>query len=117
LKTFTKLRIICILKYRRKKHPKYFELYDNGFRLCIDTTHNEENNKNYLLYRVNLLTEGLKNNEFDEEYFKQHFTTIAEQWIINTKLNELRRDDANKFFDEADAYAKENNLKWGIIYD
>ena len=101
---------------RRKKHPLYFEVYDAAMKICFDASAKASKEADYLKFQFNLLTEGLKEGECTEEYFKKHFDQLADKHIEVTKWFTEQQKEAEKLFRQADAYAKRNNLLWGVLY-
>ena len=103
-------------KRRRTKHPKYFELYDAGLKMCFETSDKVNKEAEYLGYHFNLLTEGLQDGECTEEYFRSRFEELANRHVKVSLWRKERQVEIEKLFREADRYAKENNLGWGVLY-
>ena len=105
-----------LTKYRRKKYPEYFKLLDAGNRLRDDSAWYTRKEAAYLEFQFKFLTKGLRDGECTEEYFKQHFNELADHHADVTKAFIAIQAEAENLLREADVYAKENNLLWGILY-
>jgi uncharacterized membrane protein len=105
-----------LAKNKRKKHPLYFEAYDTAMKISFDASAKVKHVSSYIEFQFKMLTEGLAEGECTEEYFKKRFEYLANLYVDTTKWFKEQQKEAEKFFREADLYAKENNLLWGIVY-
>jgi hypothetical protein len=103
-------------KYHRKKHPIYFNFYDAGMKICTEASNKASHEADYIKFQFDLLTEGLKEGECTDEYFKHRSEQLADRYTEATKQFKEQQAEAEKLFREADLYAKRNNLLWGVIY-
>lgn len=106
-------------RIRRKRHPKWYEYYDRalGNSLCIGSRFREKTET------INARRELLQKTFFEgkctaEEYddamkiLDKELREAAKLFSINKELLGVDAD-----LKEADTYAKEHNLKWGIIFE
>jgi hypothetical protein len=103
-------------KNKRKKHPVYFEYYDAAVKLCFEASAKVKHEASHLDFHFKMLTDGLKEGECTEEYFKKRFDQLTDRYIETVKWFTEQQKEAEKLFREADLYAKENNLRWGVLY-
>lgn len=103
-------------KNKRKKHPEYFEYYDAAVKLCFEASYKVKHEASYLEFHFKMLTDGLKDGECTEEYFKKRFDQLTDRYIETTRWFTEQQKEAEKLFREADLYAKKNNLLWGVLY-
>ena len=103
-------------KSRRKKHPKYFEFFDAAMKVSFDASKKVKKEAEYIEYQLNLLTTGLREGTCEEEYFRKHFNELADRHVEVTNWFKEQQKEAEKLFREADFYAKENDLLWGVLY-
>lgn len=103
-------------KNRRKKHPLYFEAFDAAMKICFEASAKVNHDTEYIKHQFDMLTEGLRECECTEEYFIKRFDYLANRHIETTKWFKEQQAEAEKLFREADLYAKENDLLWGVLY-
>lgn len=103
-------------KSRRKKYPKYFEFFDAAMKVSFDASKKVTSEVEYIEYQLNLLTTGLREGTCEEEYFRKHFNQLADRHVEVTNWFKEQQKEAEKLFREADFYAKENSLLWGVLY-
>lgn len=105
-----------ILKSRRKKHPKYFELYDDAFHESMRIGRYRSNRMNLIEHKVKMWIDGYSEGECTKEDLVKNINSlcyayieVVDDWSAGNKLVEEKLKLADK-------YAKENGLKWGILY-
>lgn len=103
-------------KSRRKKHPMYFEFFDAAMKISFEASKKANKEAEYIEYQLNLLTTSLREGTCGEEYFRKHFNELADRHVEVTNWFKEQRKEAEKLFREADFYAKENDLLWGVLY-
>ena len=106
-----------ILKYRRKKYPKYFNYYDTSKLIYSGAVDKINKEIDYFNFRVKILTEGLNEGECTADFFKASFDAMTDRYIKASAEFVKQRAESEELFKKADDYAREHNLKWGIIYD
>lgn len=101
---------------RRKKHPLYFEAYDEAMKICFAASAKVRHDVECLKHQFDMLTEGLREGECTVEYFRKRFEYLANRHVETTKWFKEQQAEAEKLFRQADSYAKRNNLLWGVLY-
>lgn len=105
-----------ILKSRRKKHPKYFELYDDAFYESMRIGRYRSNRMKLIENKVKMWANGYEDGECTKEDLVKNINSLCYAYI------EVVDDCSagNKLVEEklklADKYAKDNGLKWGTLY-
>ncbi len=105
-----------VKRYRRKKYPKYFELCDSAMKAKYTAAAAADTEIAYLENRVRFLAEGFMAGECTKAYIEEQFGLLLDRYIKAVKLYEDKCANANETLKDADKYAKENNLTWGILY-
>lgn len=113
--------VVCIIfepveRIRRNKYPEYFKLLDAGNKLREEAAYYTKKEVAYLEFKFKLLTDGLRDGECTEEYFRERFNELADHHTEVIRLFTAAQAEAEKLLREADLYAKENNLLWGVLY-
>ena len=103
-------------KYRRKKHPKYFEYYDEATKLKVAATAEMDRMLDWFTFRVSILTEGLNEGECTKDYFKQSFDAITDRYIDASSRFTEQCKKSDELFKQADLYAREHMLNWGVLW-
>jgi hypothetical protein len=102
---------------RKNKHPEYFEFYDaavyESFR--VGGKLNEE--KRRIEYYVKLYTNGYRDGECTAEDITKRMAQLTQRWINACDDYKQEQKNIKVLLQKADAYAKEHNLKWGVIYE
>lgn len=102
---------------RKNKHPEYFEFYDTAvyesFRIGGDL--NAE--KRRIEYYIKLYGDGYRDGECTVEHITKKMAQLTQWWITACDKYNEEQKNINVLLQKADAYAKEHNLKWGIIYE
>lgn len=102
--------------YRRSKHPEYYKYYDAAMKICFDASKKVNKEADYIEYQFNLITVGIREGECTDEYARKRLNELSDRHIEITNWFKEQRAEAEKLFREADFYAKENNLLWGVLY-
>ena len=103
-------------KTRRKKYPKYFEFFDAAMKISFGASTVVNKKADYIMYQMNLLTTGLREGTCEEDYFRKRFNELADMYVEATNWFKEQQQEAEKLFREADFYAKEYDLLWGVLY-
>ena len=106
-------------KVRRKKHPVWYEHYNNAL---ANSMHIGNKFRHRIEY-INKLKEVFQDKFFEGGYTEAEFNDAID--VLNIEYKDATRQfraDKEAYGIEADlkaadAYAKEHNLKWGVIYD
>ena len=102
---------------RKRKHPKYFDLYDTAVSESFRIGGKLNAEKRRIEYYIKLYGDGYRDGECTSEHITKKMAQLTQSWI--TACDEYNQEEKNikVLLQKADAYAKEHNLKWGIIYD
>jgi hypothetical protein len=101
---------------RRKQHPEYFKLFDEAVDISNEAHDVCTHKKVYFEHKLKLIYEGLQDGECTVEYFKEYLDRINKQYIEFATWFEEKNKEAKELFRKADFYAKEHDLRWGILY-
>ena len=106
-------------KIRRKKHPVWYEHYDRAVHNAFDIGGKYTKMLDSINERRKLVqdtfTEGRCTAEDYKDVMKATDTDFIDAFKWYTQAEETLR--INEDLRAADTYAKEHNLKWGIIYE
>jgi hypothetical protein len=106
-------------KIRRKKHPKWYEHYDraksNAFRAGGEFSHKLDT----ICARGEMIQDMLFKGECSKETYLEAMKVLEKERVEVVEQYHLKQEALGIEADlrAADAYAKEHNLKWGIIYE
>lgn len=106
-------------KIRRKKHPKWYEYYDraksNAFRAGSEFSQKLDT----ICTRGEMLQDMLFKGECSSEEYLEAMKVLEKERVEVVTQYHLKQDALGIEADlrAADVYAKEHNLKWGIIYE
>lgn len=106
-----------INKYRRKKYPDYFKLYDAAIAESFNVTEEFNSRYNPIKYKFKLWTEGLKDGECTPERFEESMAKLSRDYQDLCCWYAIASTYIQDCWKLVDAYAKEHGLSWGIIYD
>ena len=106
-------------KIRRKKHPVWYTYFDLAVKNSFEIGAKFRRQTESINKRRDKVQEMLFQGECTEDEYIDAMKTLAKEYSDAVKWfklikKELCIDDDLK---AADAYAKEHNLKWGIIYE
>ena len=106
-----------INSYRRNKHPEYFEYWDAAVSESFKVGGKLNAEKRRIEYYIKLYGDGYRDGECTAEHITKKMAQVTQWWI--TACDDYNREHKNikVLLQKADAYAKEHNLKWGIIYE
>lgn len=106
-----------IKSIRRNKHPEYFEFYDTAVYESFRIGGKLNAEKRRIEYYIKLYSDGYRDGECTAEDITKKMAEVTQWWV--DACNEYNQEDKNikVLLQKADAYAKEHNLKWGIIYE
>lgn len=103
-------------KRRRELHPEYFEHFDAAMDIVNEVHDLSKHKKTYFEYHLKLIYEGLQEGECTAEYFQKYTDRINKEYIEFAAWFDAKNKEAKDLFRKADFYAKERDLKWGILY-
>lgn len=106
----------CLNEYRREQYPEYFKLFDEAMDISNEVYDLAKHKKTYFEYKLKLIYEGLQEGECTVEYFQEYLDRINKEYIEFATWFKAKNKEAKDLFRKADRYAKERNLKWGILY-
>ena len=103
-------------KQRREQHPEYFRLFDEAIAITEEVHRVTEYKSDYFKFKYKLIYVGLRDGECTVEYFQEYLDRINKEYVEFAEWFNTKQLEANHLFKAADLYAKEHNLKWGILY-
>jgi hypothetical protein len=103
-------------QYRRQKYPEYFEMYDTAKKMSFEVGVEFRRRTERIEYYRVLYTDGLREGECTSEYFKKKMSELAEEYQDVCIWFKEASESVEKLWVQADLYAKEHDLSWGIIY-
>lgn len=101
---------------RRKKHPEYFKYYNEAAILSFERGARYSRRRECFDYKLKLFNDGLRDGECTKDYYFEQLNKLMIEyqelcdWFQNTE-KEIR-----ELLVKADLYAKEHNLRWGVLY-
>lgn len=104
---------------RRKQHPKWYEHYDRAKRNCFQVGGEFSQKLDTICARVKMIQDMLFKGECSKEEYLEAMKVLEKERVEAVEQYHLKQEALGIDADlkEADAYAKEHNLKWGIIYE
>ena len=102
---------------RKNKHPEYFEFYDTAVYESFRIGGNLNAEKRRIEYYIKLYSDGYRDGECTAEDITKRMAQLTQKWIIACDEYNQEQKNIKVLLQKADAYAKEHNLKWGIIYE
>ena len=102
---------------RKHKHPEYFEYYNTAVSESFRIGGKLGAEKKRIEYYIKLYSEGYLDGECTAEDITKKMAELTKIWISACDTYNQEHKDIKVLLQKADAYAKEHNLKWGIIYD
>lgn len=106
-----------IKSIRKEKHPEYFELYDTAVSESFRIGGKFSAEKNRIKYYLELYSDGYRDGECTKESFEKKMSQLIQMYLSSCDEYNAGYVEVKRLLEEADTYAKKNNLKWGIIYD
>lgn len=103
--------------YRRKKHPIYFDSYDRAVLKAFECAADYNKRKEYFDYKFKLYNDGLRNGECTEEYYSEQMAKLMVEYKELCSWFRAAEKEINELLRQADLYAKEHSLLWGVLYD
>ena len=64
-----------------------------------------------------MLTDGIMKGECTEDYFKDRFVELASEYTGLARYFEHQTNEIAQLFNAADKYARDNDLRCGLLYD
>lgn len=106
-------------RIRRKKHPKWYELYNRAKNNIFQTGGEFSSKLDTICARGEMIQDMLFKGECSKDEYLEAMKVLEKERVEAVEQYHLKQDALGIDADlrEADAYAKEHNLKWGIIYD
>ena len=102
---------------RRKKHPEYFKLYDAAIKESFAIGQEFNRQYDHLKFQFKMWTDGLKEGECTEADFSKKMLQLTEQYQDLCCWYTTASQYVNDLWKQVDLKAKEEDFKWGIIYD
>ena len=102
---------------RKNKHPEYFEFYDTAVSESFRIGGKLSAEKKRIEYYIKLYGEGYRDGECTVEHITKKMAELTRIWINACDTFNQEQENIKVLWQKADAYAKEHNLKWGIIYE
>ena len=102
---------------RKTKHPEYFEFYDTAVYESFRIGGKLNAEKHRIEYYIKLYSDGYRDGECTAEQITKKMAQVTQWWIAACDEYNREHESIKVLLRKADAYAKEHNLKWGIIYD
>lgn len=113
--------VFCVDKIiegvRRKKHPEYFELYDAAIKESFAVGQEFNRQYDHIKFQFKMWTDGLKEGECTDEAFANKMQQLSEQYQELCCWYTIASQYVKDLWSQVDLKAKEENFKWGIIYD
>lgn len=106
-------------RIRRKQHPMWYELYDraknNAFRAGSEFSQKLDT----ICARVEMIQDMLFKGECSSEAYLEAMKILEKERVEVVTQYQFKQEALGIEADlrAADAYAKEHNLKWGIVYE
>jgi predicted Zn-dependent peptidase len=106
-------------KIRRRQHPRWYECFDraknNAFRAGSEFSQKLDT----ICARGEMIQDMLFKGECSSEEYLEAMKVLEKERVEAVEQYHLKQDALGIEADlrAADAYAKEYNLKWGIIYE
>ena len=106
-------------RIRRKQHPRWYELYDraknNAFRAGSEFSQKLDT----ICARGEMIQDMLFKGECSSEVYLEAMKVLEKERVEVVAQYQLKQEALGIEADlrAADVYAKEHNLKWGIIYE
>jgi hypothetical protein len=104
-------------RHRRKEHPKYFEYWDNALALSFERGTKYKKYREHFEYQVELCSEGLIEGECTNRYYTDKMNDLITEYQEFCDWFKEEDKVINELLRQADIYAKEHDLMWGILYD
>lgn len=106
-----------INKYRRKKYPDYFKLYDAAVTESFNVGAEFNSRYDHIKYKLKLWSDGLKDGECTTEHFEDNMAKLSREYQDLCCWYAIASTYIQDCWKLVDAHAKEHGLSWGIIYD
>ena len=106
-------------KTRRKKHPVWYEYYDRALRSSCTVGSALRVQNETINAREKMIYDMLIRGECTEDEYLEALHTLSKERRDAVKQFSTERETycIDEDLKAADSYAKEHNLKWGIIYE
>lgn len=106
-----------IESYRRNRYPEYFELYDTAVYESFKIGRKLNAEKRRIEHYIKLYGDGYRDGECTVEHITKKMAQVTQWWINACDEYNQEYKNIKILLQKADAYAKQHNLEWGIIYD
>jgi predicted Zn-dependent peptidase len=106
-------------KIRRKQHPVWYEHYDRAKNNAFTVGGEFSQKLDTICARGEMIQDMLFKGECSKEEYLEAMKALEKERVEAVEQYHLKQDTLGIDADlrEADAYAKEHNLKWCIIYE
>lgn len=106
-----------IESYRRNKYPEYFEFYDTAVYESFKIGRKLNAEKRRIEHYIKLYGDGYRDGECTVEHITKKMAEVTKWWVNACDEYNQEYKNIKVLLQKADAYAKEHNLEWGIIYE
>lgn len=106
-------------RYRRKQHPEWYARYDRALRNSFNNGSKFKEMSETVINRMNMVKEDFLSGKCTEAEYKKAMKTLSADYVDAVLWFKQASDSDNVNADllAADAYAKEHDLEWGILYE
>ena len=106
-------------KIRRKKHPVWYEYYDRALSNSFMAGSKHHRQEEVFKARSKMTQDMFFNGKCTAEEYNEAMSSLYEDVCAESHryMEEKEALGIDEDLKAADAYAKEHNLKWGIIYN
>ena len=105
-------------KIRRKKHPVWYEHYDRALSNSFMAGSKYHRQEEVFKARSKMIQDMFFNGKCTAEEYTEAMSSLYEDVCTESRryIEEKEALGIMKDLEAADTYAKEHNIKWGIIY-
>lgn len=106
-------------KIRRKKHPVWYEYYDRAVHNAFIAGGEFSQKLDTICARGEMIQDVLFKGECSKDVYLEAMKVLEKERVETVEQYHLKQEALGIEADlrAADTYAKEHNLKWGIIYE
>ena len=106
-------------KIRRKKHPVWFKHYDRALKNSFNVGSKFRTQAEGINYRRTRIQEMFFNGECSADEYNDVMQALDEDYREVARQFSIEKESLGVLQDlkAADAYAREHNFKWGILYE
>lgn len=104
-------------KYRRWKHPKWFEYFDSAKKDAFELSKFLQSTCFAVEEQHHIIISLYQNKRIDDEQFSRLSRELCYAFDIFQEEYSRRKDANDLLVQKAHEYAVKNNLKWGLLYE